>query len=496
MKKTAMWVLLAVVMLLVLAGCAKRATRQTGPIATSQAGNTSKAAPSRPGAFPSPKAGSGAGSIGLTDPTGAGIPGLTAPSLLAGKTAVPADPMVKDVLDRMAAVYKSAKTLRMEGTVHASLTMGREKQHTQGPLSVTFARPNKMKLIQGSGDTEVMFVSNGKTMYGYSGKTNAYQKGSAPKRLTDDPSMGRGTVSTPLLLDGRNIYPVMKNPKLLPSEKIGGVDTYVVQYTPNVPMMPGATTVEKIWIGKNDLLIRQIMTSRTISAAAMRQVAKSSGVGQPKNMPKDALVITQKTVVASINIDEPVPASAFKFSPPKGATLFSPTKMQTPPGMAAPQPGPKGSQPPALPEQKNMTGEKAPSFSMPSLDGKQVSLSDYSGKPVLVLFWSAQSPMSMKALPSVQKASQDLKSRGISVVGVNMDANREAVEKAVKEAGVTFPVLLDYKKAQQTATAYSGGRMGLPTTFVVGKDGKVVGSVAGARTASDFEAELDKLGVK
>lgn len=477
----------ALAAMLAAAGCGKQATTQSkqNPSKTPTATSASK-----PGAPSDKSASANSGTA-----TGTGLPGVDIPGLnnglavtpgssapVAAAVSMPANPSVKDVLSRIASVYHSAKTLQMSGTMHASQSGTGRDQSMDAPIAFTFARPNKMRMASGSGQNGNVIVSDGKTAYIYLSQINQYKKIPAPKGLVAGSGKGEGSLTLELL-SGKDINAFMNNPKMLPSQKIGGVDCFVIAYTPNVPpIMPGAIAKEKVWVGKSDLLVRQIESNQTVPISVL---AKLAG---PKQHIKAPISITQRTTSASVVANATLPANTFKFTPPNGAKPLQVPKMP-PPGAKGPG-GPQGALPAAEP------GQKAPSFNMSSLEGQKVALSDYKGKPVLVMFWATASPQSKKALPGVEKVYQDLKKDGVGVVGISLDSNKQPVEKFVKDNSITFPVLFGYQEAFKSAIEYSGGKIGLPAIFVVDKNGVVKGMISGYKSTSDLKSSLANYGVK
>lgn len=486
----------AVLAVLATAGCGKKSASQpksnptkstaASPSQSKPSGNAATGESNQPGA-------QGGADLGIPGLGGfAGIKGLTQGpnSVSPASPAVAASPEVKDVIDRMAAVYKSAKTLKMIGVIKISRTGLGPVQSTGGPLSIAYARPNKLRMITGSGPMGTTIISDGKAAYLYSSRINQYRKGPAPKSMTDGAG-GNNTSLTFELLDGRDIYRFMNNAKMLPSQKVGGVDCYVIAYTPvtqGVP--PGVKDEQRVWIGKNDLLIHQLQSKQIVPASVLTQM---SGGRQKATSP---LVISQSTVVKSVVANASLPSSTFRFVPPKGAKPFEMPKMpnmqQMPPAKA-----PKGATAPLSGAPAvEITGQKAPAFSLASINGSKIALSDYQGKPVLVLFWATMSPQSKKTLPDVEKVYEDLKKSGLGVVGVSLDSNKATVEKFVADNGITFPVAVDYQNATQTAVAYTGGQIGLPAIFVVDKNGVIKGRISGHKSPAEMKAAIEKLGVK
>jgi thiol-disulfide isomerase/thioredoxin len=86
----------------------------------------------------------------------------------------------------------------------------------------------------------------------------------------------------------------------------------------------------------------------------------------------------------------------------------------------------------------------APDFTLPTLSGETVRLSDLRGKVVLVNFWATWCVPCRTEMPTLEELYQYYKERGLEVVAVNLDALSTAgVEAFVKEVAVTFRIVLD-----------------------------------------------------
>lgn len=385
----------------------------------------------------------------------------------------------KSVLEQLAATYKSVNTLKLDGTIIATITAEGKSRNSEGHVRMDFARPNKIVLKTSGQGNDGMIVSDGKTMFIYVQNPQApaeyskvYKKETAPKSLNELNKGPEDGINTPGLLAGMDVAKYIKPAKLKPSEKISGVDTYVVTY-PVQSKRKGVTATETLWIGKNDFLIRQIKTNVQISPSAIGPVPE--GVKKPAG----PMIISQKTVVKSIKANQLIPEKTFKFTPPSGSKDAAKIKMP---------------EPPKLPPPPDLTGKKAPDFSLSSLDGKQVSLSGYHGKPVLLVFWGMGSPQAKQTMPEVQKVYKGLESSGVVVLGINLDGNSEATAKFVKEHNISFPIMAGSEKTFKTAMEY--GLRNLPTIFVIGKDGTVKGKIIGSKSADAIKTEAAKLGVQ
>ncbi|HEX6834995.1 MAG TPA: TlpA disulfide reductase family protein, partial [Polyangia bacterium] len=137
-------------------------------------------------------------------------------------------------------------------------------------------------------------------------------------------------------------------------------------------------------------------------------------------------------------------------------------------------------------------GQRAPEFSLPSLSGSTVALSSMRGKVVLIDFWAQWCEPCKKELPQLDRLAKEYAGKGVVVVAVNIDKQKENAERMVKQLGVSLPVLLD--PAGSVAATYDLPKM--PTSFLVDKKGIVRFVHEGFEGSADvdrFRSELNQL---
>lgn len=111
----------------------------------------------------------------------------------------------------------------------------------------------------------------------------------------------------------------------------------------------------------------------------------------------------------------------------------------------------------------------APDFTLTDANGASVKLSDYRGKVVLLNFWATWCGPCGVEIPWFIQFEQQFKSKGFEVVGVSMDEDGWSVVKPyVAEHNMNYRVLLGNDSVSQLY----GGVDSLPTTFIIGRDGK------------------------
>ena len=119
----------------------------------------------------------------------------------------------------------------------------------------------------------------------------------------------------------------------------------------------------------------------------------------------------------------------------------------------------------------------APAFSLPGPDGASVRLADYRGDVVYVDFWASWCPPCLQSFPWMNDVATRLAADGLHVVAINLDADRDAAERFL--AGTRADVDVAFDPDGATAEAY--GLIGMPSSYVIGRDGRVVHAHVGFR---------------
>jgi thiol-disulfide isomerase/thioredoxin len=119
----------------------------------------------------------------------------------------------------------------------------------------------------------------------------------------------------------------------------------------------------------------------------------------------------------------------------------------------------------------------SPHFSGNTLDGGQLSMTDLRGKVVVVNFWASWCAECRPEMPVLERLHREFAAQGLTVVGVNAREGKEAVGRYAHVLGLTFPLVLD----PNGVIGAGFGVIGLPTTFVVARNGRAVALAVGHR---------------
>ena len=131
----------------------------------------------------------------------------------------------------------------------------------------------------------------------------------------------------------------------------------------------------------------------------------------------------------------------------------------------------------------------APEFSLTDITGKPLKLSDNLGKVVILDFWATWCGPCRIEIPGFIDLQKRYGSQGLTVIGISMDDSPEPVVDFYKELQMNYPVAVGNDRLGELY----GGIPGLPTTFVIGRDGRIYAKHAGATDIEVFEAEVKQL---
>lgn len=120
-----------------------------------------------------------------------------------------------------------------------------------------------------------------------------------------------------------------------------------------------------------------------------------------------------------------------------------------------------------------MINQQAPDFTLPDPSGKQLSLSSFKGKYVLVDFWASWCGPCRQENPNVVKAYLKYKGKNFTVLGVSLDKTKDAWLKAIADDGLNWSHVSDLK-FWESAVVPLYGISGIPTNILVDPQGKIV----------------------
>jgi peroxiredoxin len=126
-----------------------------------------------------------------------------------------------------------------------------------------------------------------------------------------------------------------------------------------------------------------------------------------------------------------------------------------------------------------------PDFSLQTIDNQRMTLAGLRGRVVLLNFWATWCRECRPEMSAFEALHRKFAPHGLSIVGINAREPSGPVQQFARSLGLTFPLALDV----DGAVAVQYGVIGLPTTFVLGRDGQAIGLAVGAREWASASAE-------
>ena len=141
----------------------------------------------------------------------------------------------------------------------------------------------------------------------------------------------------------------------------------------------------------------------------------------------------------------------------------------------------------AFPE--DLVQRPAPAFVRVDLAGRKVRLKDYRGKVVLLNFWATWCAPCQVELPRFAEWQKRYRAQGLQVLAVSMDDNAAPVRRIVRRLHLDFPVVMGDAELGEEY----GGVLGLPITFLIDRDGRVLKRIKGETDLDALEGEMRAL---
>ena len=129
----------------------------------------------------------------------------------------------------------------------------------------------------------------------------------------------------------------------------------------------------------------------------------------------------------------------------------------------------------------------APDFTLANAKGERLRLADYKGKVVLLNFWATWCGPCKVEIPWFIEFQKQYQAKGFTVLGVSLDEDGwKVINPYVAKQKINYPILLGNEEVNQRY----GGIEALPTTLLIGRDGKVAYLHAGLVSKSEYEKEI------
>ncbi|MEI6388470.1 MAG: TlpA disulfide reductase family protein [Spirochaetota bacterium] len=116
-------------------------------------------------------------------------------------------------------------------------------------------------------------------------------------------------------------------------------------------------------------------------------------------------------------------------------------------------------------------------FSIESLNGGSVTLSESKGKVVMLNFWATWCPPCRAEMPSIEILSKKMKGKAFAIMAISVGETKDTVAKFIALQKYSYPIYLD--PDSKLGTAFNASS--IPTTYIFGKDGKAIAGIQGSR---------------
>jgi cytochrome c biogenesis protein CcmG/thiol:disulfide interchange protein DsbE len=140
---------------------------------------------------------------------------------------------------------------------------------------------------------------------------------------------------------------------------------------------------------------------------------------------------------------------------------------------------------------------KAPDFTFSKLDGSWFKLSDFKGKVIMLNFWGTWCPPCRREIPDFVNLMEKYNNDGLEIVGVTLTSgSADKIQKFVNANKMNYTLLtdIDNNETQAVTARYgevTGKRInGIPTTFIIDRNGYIVKRYVGPRSESFFYNDL------
>ena len=142
-------------------------------------------------------------------------------------------------------------------------------------------------------------------------------------------------------------------------------------------------------------------------------------------------------------------------------------------------------------------GDKAPTFSVITDDGKTITPSQFGGKLLVLNFWASWCAPCIEETPSLNAFQQMFAPKGVVVLGVSVDRNEKLYHEFLNRFGVKFQTTRD----PEADISASYGTFQYPESYIIGPDGRVIEKIVGVLDYKsgqqwmdpDFVAHIQKL---
>ena len=131
-----------------------------------------------------------------------------------------------------------------------------------------------------------------------------------------------------------------------------------------------------------------------------------------------------------------------------------------------------------------------PNLTLKDINGRQLRLSDYKGKVVLINFWATWCPPCRTEIPDLVKKQQEYRKQGLEIIGITYPPQKlSQVRRFVRTQRINYRIAIGTKDTKALFSASDT----LPMTIVIDREGTVRAVIEGVMYADEFDAKVKPL---
>jgi thiol-disulfide isomerase/thioredoxin len=358
---------------------------------------------------------------------------------------VPAD--VRALLDQVRQAYASLQSVSISGTFEGHMDIDGVQRSNKAQIAGLYSSlglfRHEMKdttaaaIDAPQSTTDAILGNSGSSIYLFFPERNRYQIIDAPK----------GKVNLGTL--GEDVANILRNQNLTLALALSG--------DAESELLEDATSVARVDDVKIDgqacpsILILHPLFDQTIVIDPQTHLLRRMTADVSKNVRMKGAKVVKAAQLSADYVyatSAPLPAAQFAWSPPPGAQELTSSDENT-----------------------ALEGKPVPSFSLPDMNGNQVSSESLKGTFYVLDFWATWCGPCVATLPHVDAMYKEYKDKGVKFFAINVQEDKATVQKFISDTKLSIPVLMDTDG--KVEDIFDPNTL-TPFTVVVGKDGKII----------------------